>query len=308
MERKKEMTIGDLEKRSGVRRSTIHHYIWYGLLHQPYKTGKTMAYYDHSHLQRLEMIQKIKMDYLKSAKTSRIPLDFIKHKLMDSYTLTKEKGAADPKFKKMNGGPATKKKEEIIEATLKLYADRGYYLTNIRDIAKAVGISAPTFYHYFQDKRELFVEVIEYVVRNLGLEIRATIEQEKNIERRHVLMFQIFYKHYTKIGEIINQLRAGVAIGDQWAKDRLAKLYGEMTKNLAREISLGIQDGLIRDVDPELNAFFMILIDEIALHRASLDDKYTLNELMRFVADMLTHAFLTEKGKRAFDSFERFRQ
>lgn len=267
-----------------------------------------MAYYDHSHLQRLEMIQKIKMDYLKSAKTSRIPLDFIKHKLMDSYTLTKEKGAADPKFKKMNGGPATKKKEEIIEATLKLYADRGYYLTNIRDIAKAVGISAPTFYHYFQDKRELFVEVIEYVVRNLGLEIRATIEQEKNIERRHVLMFQIFYKHYTKIGEIINQLRAGVAIGDQWAKDRLAKLYGEMTKNLAREISLGIQDGLIRDVDPELNAFFMILIDEIALHRASLDDKYTLNELMRFVADMLTHAFLTEKGKRAFDSFERFRQ
>lgn len=307
MGKKSEMTIGDLEKKSGIRRSTIHHYIWYGLLHQPYKTGKTMAYYDQSHLRRLEMIQKIKMDYLKSAKTSRIPLDFIKHKMMDSYTLTKEKGRSDTGSKKIYDGPGKKRKEEIIEATLKLYADRGYYLTNIRDIAKTVGMSAPTFYHYFQDKRELFVEVIEYVIRNLGEEFNATIDQEKDIGRRTALMFRVFYKHYTKIGEIINQLRAGVAIGDEWARERLAKLYGEMTKNIAREISLGIKNGLIRDVDPELHGFFNILLNEIAVQRASLDNKYTVNQVMLFVADMLYHAFLTEKGKKVFGDFERFR-
>ncbi len=307
MTRREGMTIGELEKASGIRRSTIHHYIWYGLLHQPFRTGQTMAYYDQSHLRRLETIQKIKMDYLKSAKTSRVPLDFIKHRMTESYTLTKDKGTAETRTKKINGELGKKKKNEIIEATLQLYADRGYYLTNIRDIAKAVGISAPTFYHYFRDKRELFVEVIEYVVRNSQEEARAALEEEKDIGRHGSIMFAIFFKHYPKIGEIINQLRAGVAIGDEWARERLKKLYGEMTKNVAREISLGIKNGLIRDVDPELLGFFNLLLDEIVVHRASLDDKYTLNQVGLFVADMLSHAFLTEKGKKVIGTSERFR-
>lgn len=307
MAKREGMTIKELEERSGVRRSTIHHYLRYGLLPQPYRSGKTMAYYDQSHLKRLEAIQKIKRDYWKSSTSSRVPLDFIKHHLSESDSLAGRKEPAPPWGKRKSPERVQKKKEQIIEATLKLYADRGYYLTNIRDIAKAVGISAPTFYHYFPDKRELFVEVMEYVVRKLGEEFNAVVQQEKDIGKRTVLMFRVFYRHYSQIGEIINQLRAGVAIGDEWARKRLAKLYEEMTKNIAREVDAGIRSGLIRPVDPDLLGFFNILLNEVAVHRASLDKKYTLNQVMLFVADMLYHAFLTEKGKRVFGSFERFR-
>jgi AcrR family transcriptional regulator len=301
------MTIGELEKKSGIRRSTIHHYIWYGLLHQPFRTGQTMAYYDQSHLRKLETIQKIKIDFLKSAKTSRVPLDLIKHKLTEGYTLIKIKSAAGKEGGGKNREKVQKKKEEIIEATLKLYADRGYYLTNIREIAKEVGISAPTFYHYFQDKRELFVETIEYVIRNFKRETASALEKEKDHAQRAAIMFRIFYTHYSKIGEVLNQLRAGVAIGDQWAKGRLSKVYKELTENVAKKVREGIKRGLIRDVDPELLGFFNVLIDEIAMQRASLDTKYTINQVMLFVADMLYHAFLTEKGKRIFGNFDRFR-
>jgi AcrR family transcriptional regulator len=301
------ITIGELEKRSGIRRSTIHHYIWYGLLPQPFRTGQTMAYYDQSHLRRLDNIQKIKLDYLKSAKTSRVPLDFIKHKLTESYSLTKGKSQVGKYSKEKGREQGQKKKEEIIEATLKLYADRGYYLTNIREIAKEAGISVPTFYHYFQDKRELFVETIEYVVRTYRQESRAALEKEKNPAKRSIIMFQVFQKHYSKIGEILNQLRAGTAIGDPWAKERLSRVYKAMTENVAGQIREGIKHGLIRDVDPELLGFFNVLLDEIALHRATLDSKYTINQVMLFVADMLSNAFLTEKGKKIFGAFDRFR-
>ena len=307
MTRKEGMTIGELEKKSGIRRSTIHHYIWYGLLHQPYRTGQTMAYYDQSHLRRLETIQKIKLDFIQSAKTSRVPLDFIKHKLTEGYSLTTGKGSVEKFSKEKNQEKVQKKKEEIIEATLKLYSDRGYYLTNIREIAREVGISSPTFYHYFQDKRELFVEAIEYVIKNFKRETEEALTGEKNQALRTVIMFRIFYAHYPKIGEILNQLRAGVAIGDQWARERLSRLYGEMTENVAKDVSLGIKNGLIRKVDPELLGFFNVFLDEIAMHRASLDTKYTVNQVMLFVADMLSHAFLTEKGRKVFGTFERFR-
>jgi AcrR family transcriptional regulator len=306
MTRREGITIGELEKRSGIRRSTIHHYIWYGLLHQPFRTGQTMAYYDQSHLRRLDTIQKIKLDFLKSAKTTRVPLDFIKHKLTESYTLTKGKSPAEKETKEKTREKVQRKKEEIIEATLKLYADRGYYLTNIREIAKESGISVPTFYHYFQDKRELFVETIEYVVRTYRQESKAALEMEKNPAKRSIIMFQVFQKHYSKIGEILNQLRAGAAIGDQWAKERLSRVYKAMTENVAGQIREGMKHGLIRDVDPDLLGFFNVLLDEMAMHRASLDNKYTINQVMLFVADMLYHAFLTEKGKKVFGAFDRF--
>jgi AcrR family transcriptional regulator len=51
------------------------------------------------------------------------------------------------------------KKEQIIDAGLKLFSDRGYHKTNTKEIAKEAGVSVGTFYAYFSDKRDLFMEV-----------------------------------------------------------------------------------------------------------------------------------------------------
>ncbi len=200
-----------------------------------------------------------------------------------------------------------RKKEAIIEATLQMYSNRGYYLTNIRDIAKAVGISAPTFYRYFRDKRELFVETIEYVIKNFKKETREAVKNEKDPTRRSKIMFQIFYAHYPKIGEILNQLRSGVIIGDPWAKERLSRLYREMMENLIKEIQGAMRNGLLQPVDPVLLAYFNLAINEAAMHLTSMDDTYTIDDAMTFVGEMLNSAFLTEKGKERFDIFYKSR-
>ncbi len=300
MQRKDEMTISELEKKSGVRRSTIHHYLQYGILHRPAKTGKTMAYYDQTHLQRLERIQKIKMDYLKTAKSSRIPLDLINHKLAVDFGFAKGEDSKKTYSKKAMSEGSRKKREAIIEATLKIYGDRGYYLTSIRELAREVGISAPTFYRHFRDKRELFVALIERVVRDLQDETRAALEKERDIALRSVIIFEMFYKHYVKIGEIINQLRAGVAVGDSWAKEQLRKLYNDLLSYTRSKIALGIKKGLVRDLDPQMICYFNFFLAEGGVHCASLDDKYHVKDTMKFIADILYNAFLTEEGKKVF--------
>ncbi len=302
------MKIGELEKISGIPRSTIHHYVNYGLLHRPLKSSSTMAEYDQSHVKRLEAIQRIKLDYLKSAKTSRIPLDHIKHKLSESYSLQIPVEAQSESRAACNEERSRRKKEQIIEATLNLYAHRGYYLTNIRDITKAVGISSPTFYRYFKDKRELFVETIEYVVMKFKKQIREALKGEKDLTRRSKIMFETFYSHYSKIGEILNQLRSGVIIEDPWAKDRLSRLYQEMMKDLIKEIEGAIKNGIIRPVNPVLLAYFNLAINEAAIHLSKMDDVYGIDEAMYFVGDMLNNAFLTEEVKEGFNLFYKFRE
>ncbi len=295
------MTISELEQKSGFQRSTIHYYIRAGLIPQPYKSGQTMAFYDKRHLRALEKIHKIKINYLKSAKTTRVPLDVIKQRLKEGYSY---KDLPRSELKQSAGNEDWKKyrkKEAIIEAALRLYSSRGYYHTTVRDIAKEANISAPTFYHYFNDKRELFVEVIEYVIHEFRQDLMPVLKNENDVTTRSVMRFMAFYENYPRIGEILNQLRAGVAINDQWAKEKLKNVYSELTEGAREGIRRSIELGHIRNIDPELLAFFLLTLDEAVISWASINEKkYTLKDIMLFLADFLYNGFLTPKGKESW--------
>ncbi|MBT9173049.1 MAG: HTH-type transcriptional repressor Bm3R1 [Syntrophomonadaceae bacterium] len=296
------MTISELEQKSGFQRSTIHYYIQAGLLPQPYKSGQTMAYYDKNHLRRLEEIQRIKVNYLKSSKRSRVPLEIIKRSVSEGYAgiFHNHAESKNPAANKTNKRKL-RKKEEIIEAALKLYSSRGFYRTSIRDIAKEANITAPTFYHYFSDKRKLFVEAIEYVIHEFKRDLTPILKNEKDLTKRTFLRFNAFYDNYPRIGEILNQLRAGVAINDQWAKEKLRQVYDELMKEASEGIRNSIKLGHIRNIDPDLLTFFFVTLDEAVINWASMNEnKYTLKKITFFLADFLYNGFLTPKGKESW--------
>lgn len=57
-------------------------------------------------------------------------------------------------------GRSMETKERIIAAGLKLFSDKGYHKTNSKEIVKAAGTGIGTFYDYFADKKDLFVEIL----------------------------------------------------------------------------------------------------------------------------------------------------
>lgn len=60
MAARKRMRMGELARASGVSRDTIHYYLREGLLPKPLKSGKTVAYYDEAHLERLRLIRRFR--------------------------------------------------------------------------------------------------------------------------------------------------------------------------------------------------------------------------------------------------------
>ena len=84
--------IGQLEKLSGVNRRTIHFYLKEGLLPPPMKTGKTMSYYDETHLKRLKAIAE--------SKEEGLPLFAIRERLSE---MDDEKGRTAPAGKSPAG-------------------------------------------------------------------------------------------------------------------------------------------------------------------------------------------------------------
>lgn len=58
---KKLLKMSDLIQRTGVQRQTIHFYINKGLLPPPLKTGKNMAYYEESFVERIRLIKELQL-------------------------------------------------------------------------------------------------------------------------------------------------------------------------------------------------------------------------------------------------------
>jgi TetR/AcrR family transcriptional regulator len=72
----------------------------------------------------------------------------------------KKKTAAKPE-KKIKNGPGTESKKQLLEVALKLFAQKGYAATTVREIVDSVGITAPSLYYYFGNKEGLYVELMQ---------------------------------------------------------------------------------------------------------------------------------------------------
>lgn len=58
---------------------------------------------------------------------------------------------------------AGERRQAIIEAASKLFAEKGFRGVTTREVAQAVGVSEPVLYQHFQTKRDLYVAIIESI-------------------------------------------------------------------------------------------------------------------------------------------------
>ena len=61
--------------------------------------------------------------------------------------------------KRLRHGPVTR--EQILDSSLRLFSEKGFARTSVRDIAQAAGITDAAIYYHFASKRDLFEALIE---------------------------------------------------------------------------------------------------------------------------------------------------
>ncbi|MFE0599940.1 MULTISPECIES: TetR/AcrR family transcriptional regulator [Paenibacillus] len=58
-------------------------------------------------------------------------------------------------------------KQQIIQAAIQLFADKGYYKTTTANIANAVGVTQPYVFHFFSNKEQLYLAVLEQAIQRV---------------------------------------------------------------------------------------------------------------------------------------------
>jgi AcrR family transcriptional regulator len=77
---------------------------------------------------------------------------------------------------------AVRTRAHIFETALRLFSERGYQTTTMRDIAAAAGCSLGLTYRYFASKEELVIAVYEQSLDNLTAEVEGL--KETSLARR----------------------------------------------------------------------------------------------------------------------------
>ncbi len=140
------------------------------------------------------------------------------------------------------------RREEILEAATKLFAEHGYADTDTQLLADKLGVGKGTLYRYFPSKRELFLAAADRGMRKLCQYIDASIEAIEDPPERIaevVRSYLSFFADHPELCELLIHERA-------LFKDRKKPTYFEHREaNRERLRSLYrtyIAEGQIRDL------------------------------------------------------------
>ncbi|NVJ53656.1 MAG: TetR/AcrR family transcriptional regulator [Campylobacteraceae bacterium] len=95
------------------------------------------------------------------------------------------------------------KKNNIIENSLKLFSQKGFYNTTIPDIARAMKMSVGNMYNYFSSKEELAKYAIKYSTNILAKDLREINQMEASSRDKIFLFTRKYLENVQKSPEVI---------------------------------------------------------------------------------------------------------
>lgn len=71
------------------------------------------------------------------------------------------------------------RRESLRDAAARLFRERGFHATSMRDIAKATGMLSGSIYYHYASKEQLFLDVYEEGVRRIAEHVQAAVRGER---------------------------------------------------------------------------------------------------------------------------------
>ena len=78
-------------------------------------------------------------------------------------------------------------KNAILKVAAEMFLSQGYQATSTRKIAQELNITQPNMYHYYKNKKVLYMKAIEYVVNGLSEKLLAEYNDKKDLPFEELL-------------------------------------------------------------------------------------------------------------------------
>jgi AcrR family transcriptional regulator len=152
----------------------------------------------------------------------------------------------------------------------------------MREIAKGLGVSTGTLYHYFPSKKELFWQLVEEQTRQDNQAIATALENAETLEERIAALFAFHAQHEDYF---YKQILVGVNFYQQ--QDREEVINNETLKQMFEE-SRQVLAELLGIQDRALINFSISLLMGLLLVRLFEGEVVPIEEQAELLGKMLT--------------------
>jgi len=148
--------------------------------------------------------------------------------------------------------------EELIDAGIKEFADKGFDKANLSSIAKSAGMSVGVIYKYYTDKEALFLACVNHCLGALTEALKEVAFKSNDVEASVRSVIKTLIKHskeHKDINRMYHEITAGGA--KQFASSLSEQVEGMSAlvyTDLLRKAQMEHQ--CRRDVDAAMFAFF----------------------------------------------------
>ena len=137
------------------------------------------------------------------------------------------------------GEQKQKTRRQLIEAALKLSAEKGFASLSLREVAKEAGITPAGFYRHFHDMDELGLALIDEVglgLRQLLREARRNFDSGQQIIRSSVETFVTYITEHANLFRLLQGERQGASTAFRRA---LFMELGRFIEDIAEDLDQG---------------------------------------------------------------------
>ncbi|CAH1056845.1 TetR/AcrR family transcriptional regulator [Paenibacillus pseudetheri] len=145
------------------------------------------------------------------------------------------------------------RKAEIMDASLELFANKGFEDTAVSDIVKKIGVAQGTFYYYFKTKEEIMIALIDrFMVEHE--EYIKTIDEDLHMSPAEKVNAILFVKPFhQKVSDFLHHEN------NAWIHQKfLVKKINEMTPYLSRILAEGTKEGYFKVEHAQETAEFLL--------------------------------------------------
>jgi AcrR family transcriptional regulator len=181
-------------------------------------------------------------------------------------------------------------RSDVIDAAGRLFAERGYHGTSMRDLGKELGLLGSSLYSHVDSKQDLLVEVVEEGARLFQASAEQALSTEgKARDRLDALVVghvDVVLDNVDVARTFLNEAR----MLDTHHRQRVIEARDHYEGVFRSVLAEGIRDGSFRfDIDPKTASIFILSVLN-ALERwydpsGPLDRQGLANRLKRFVID-----------------------
>lgn len=177
------------------------------------------------------------------------------------------------------------KRERIIEAAIRVFAERGFYHARVSEVAAEAGVAGGTIYNYFRNKDDLLICLFEDRMEAILADFRAELEGIESVADRLRRFVELHLDMVARDPHLAEVLTVELRQSSKFMREYKARKFGEYLAVLENLIVEGVERGELRsDVDPKIlkRALFGAL-DEVSLfwvgaRRAQNPQPYALED------------------------------